>query len=130
MKWISHQARNTDFSRVIAQKLSGSLEANNKEKCVVSFHIKDSLLNTAARDQVVKKCFNQATCVHCAKLYEKSRDEIIPLAMLYFDAEKNGILHTQKVIVCCWHKRSRVSHARTARRIENVGIWQVFFLPI
>lgn len=65
----------------------------------MSFHIKDSLLNTAARDQVVKKCFNQATCVHCAKLYEKSRDEIIPLAMLYFDAEKNGILHKQNVIV-------------------------------
>lgn len=50
------------------------------------FHIKDSLLNTAARDQVVEIGFNQATCVHCAKLYEKSRDEIIPLAMLYFNA--------------------------------------------
>lgn len=40
---------------------------------------------------------------------------------------KNGILHKQKVIVCSWHKRARVSHARTARRIENVGIRQVFF---
>lgn len=79
------------------------------------------------RDQVVKIGFNQATCVQCAKLYLKSRDEIIPCAMLYFNALcKRTFNVNKKVIFCCWHKRARVSHARTARSVENVGIRQVF----
>lgn len=86
---------------LLPRNCRGPLKPITRRNVLCPSTFKDSLLNTAARDQVVKKCFNQATCVHCVKLYEKSRDEIIPLAMLYIDAEKNGILHKQNVIVCC-----------------------------
>lgn len=92
------------------------------------FHIKDSLLNTAARDQVVKIGFNQATLSTVLNYTRNHEMKLFLVPCCIFNALcKRTFNVNKKVIFCFWHKRARVSHARTTRTIENVGIRQVFF---